>query len=76
MPHEWHRDAFTLSTDHARLDLDMIHGYLAASYWAMQPPNWEKALEHMRIARDMGYQPAVEALPKLERARNQAPLNG
>jgi len=50
--------------------------YLAASYWAMQPPNWGKALEHMRIASDMGYQPAVEALPKLERARNQAPFNG
>ena len=48
--------------------------YLAASYWAMQPANWDKALEHMRIARDMGYQPAVEALPKLERERNQAPF--
>ena len=38
MPHEWQRDDFTLSTDPARLDLDMIHGYLAASYWASGIP--------------------------------------
>ena len=27
---EWQRDGFTVSTDYARLDLDMIHGYLSA----------------------------------------------
>jgi GNAT superfamily N-acetyltransferase len=36
--HEWKRDGFTLSTDHARLDLDMIHGYLSTCYWARGIP--------------------------------------
>ncbi len=31
---EAHRDGFTVSTDPARLDLDLIHGYLTRSYWA------------------------------------------
>lgn len=31
---EWTRGAFTLSTDQARLDVDVVHGYLARSYWA------------------------------------------
>jgi tetratricopeptide (TPR) repeat protein len=48
--------------------------YLASSYWSLEPPDWDRALEHMRIATDMGFQPAVEALPKLERARAKAPL--
>jgi GNAT superfamily N-acetyltransferase len=36
--HEWNRDGFTLSTDQARLDLDMIHGYLGTSYWSRGIP--------------------------------------
>jgi GNAT superfamily N-acetyltransferase len=36
--HEWNRDGFTLSTDQARLDLDMIHGYLSTSYWSRGIP--------------------------------------
>ena len=28
------RDDFTISTDPARFDLDVIHGYLSQSYWA------------------------------------------
>jgi GNAT superfamily N-acetyltransferase len=28
------RGAFTLSTDRARLDLDVVHAYLTRSYWA------------------------------------------
>ena len=28
------RDEFTISTDPARFDLDVIHGYLTRSYWA------------------------------------------
>ncbi len=35
---EAHRDGFTVSTDPARLDLDLIHGYLTRSYWAAGIP--------------------------------------
>ena len=38
MPHEWRRDAFTISTDPARLDLDAIHAFLVDSYWARGIP--------------------------------------
>ncbi len=31
---DFHRGDFTISTDQARLDLDVIHGYLTRSYWA------------------------------------------
>ena len=34
MPFERRRGAFVVSTDPARLDLDVVHGYLARSYWA------------------------------------------
>lgn len=38
-PHIEHRkDGFVLSTDPARLDLDVIHGFLAESYWAKGIP--------------------------------------
>ena len=33
-----HRGEFLLSTDLARLDLDVIHGFLTASYWAKGIP--------------------------------------
>ena len=32
--HESHRDGYTVSTDPARLDVDLIHGFLTTSYWA------------------------------------------
>ena len=32
------RDGFRISTDRARLDVDLIHGYLAQSYWAKGIP--------------------------------------
>jgi GNAT superfamily N-acetyltransferase len=35
---ESHRDGFTVSTDPARLDLDVIHAYLSTSYWAAGIP--------------------------------------
>jgi N-acetylglutamate synthase-like GNAT family acetyltransferase len=35
---EAHRDGFTVSTDPARLDLDLIHSYLTRSYWAAGIP--------------------------------------
>ena len=34
MNHEWHREGFTVSTDPARLDLAVIHGFLSTCYWS------------------------------------------
>lgn len=35
----WQRDGYSVSTDAARLDLDVIHGYLSEqSYWARKIP--------------------------------------
>jgi GNAT superfamily N-acetyltransferase len=34
MIREWSRGEFTISTDPSRLDVDVIHGFLARSYWA------------------------------------------
>ena len=31
---EWREGAFTVSTDPARFDLDVIHGFLTRSYWS------------------------------------------
>ena len=31
---EWTRGEYTISSDRTRLDLDVIHGFLTASYWA------------------------------------------
>jgi ribosomal protein S18 acetylase RimI-like enzyme len=36
--HEGERDGFRISTDPARLDIAVIHGYLARSYWATGIP--------------------------------------
>ena len=33
-PLRWHRDAFTVDTDPTRVDLGVVHGFLAGSYWA------------------------------------------
>ena len=35
---EWHRDGYSLSTDSSRLELDVVHGFLAESYWAAGIP--------------------------------------
>lgn len=45
---EWHRDGFTISTDPARLDLDLVHGFLTASYWATGIPRdvVRRSIEH------------------------------
>jgi GNAT superfamily N-acetyltransferase len=34
MGDEWRRGEYTISTDAARIDLDVVHGYLARSYWS------------------------------------------
>lgn len=31
---QWTRGEYTISTERQRLDVDVIHGYLARSYWA------------------------------------------
>jgi GNAT superfamily N-acetyltransferase len=48
MHREWQRDGFTISTDPARLDLDGVYAYLAASYWARGIPRdvFERSVRH------------------------------
>lgn len=48
MTTEWSRDGFTISTDPARIDLDVVHGFLAASYWAEGIPREvvQRSIEH------------------------------
>ena len=48
MPMEWRRDGFLISTDPARLDLAVVHGYLAASYWSESIPleTVKRGIEH------------------------------
>ena len=36
--HEWRRGEYTISTDAARLDMAVVHGFLTASYWARGIP--------------------------------------
>jgi GNAT superfamily N-acetyltransferase len=38
MAHEWRRGDDTISTDRARLDLAVVHGFLTTSYWAAGIP--------------------------------------
>ena len=44
MIHHWTRGEYTISTDPARLDLDVIHGFLTRSYWAEGRPPARVAL--------------------------------
>jgi GNAT superfamily N-acetyltransferase len=47
-PYELRRGDYTISADPARLDLDVIHGYLSRSYWAAGRPRelLARALQH------------------------------
>ncbi len=47
-PMEWQRDAFTISTDPARLDRDAIHVFLSSCYWAKDIPRdvMERSIDH------------------------------
>ncbi len=38
MSHEWQQGEFTISTDPARVDLGVAHGFLTGSYWAKDVP--------------------------------------
>ncbi len=48
MVHEWRRDAFVVSTDPARLDLQVVHGFLTEAYWSPGIPRevLERAIAH------------------------------
>ena len=48
MSHEWTREGFTLSTDPARLDLDMLYAFLSNSYWGRGLPRdvFERSVRH------------------------------
>ncbi len=48
MTREWTRGDYTISTDRARLDLDVIHGFLVRSYWAEGRPRERvaRSIEH------------------------------
>jgi GNAT superfamily N-acetyltransferase len=35
---EWRRGEYLVTTDPARVDLAVVHGFLASSYWAMDIP--------------------------------------
>jgi GNAT superfamily N-acetyltransferase len=38
MAEEWRQGEYLVTTDPARMDLDVIHGFLSASYWAAGIP--------------------------------------
>jgi GNAT superfamily N-acetyltransferase len=48
MTTEWARAGFTISTDPARIELDVVHGFLTASYWAEGIPREvvRRSIEH------------------------------
>ncbi|HKG55225.1 MAG TPA: GNAT family N-acetyltransferase [Anaerolineales bacterium] len=48
---EAHRDNFTISTDPARLDMDVICGFLRRAYWANTRPRerTERAIENSLV---------------------------
>jgi GNAT superfamily N-acetyltransferase len=35
---DWNRDGYTVSSDPARLQLDVVHAFLVQSYWAKEIP--------------------------------------
>lgn len=37
-PRSWQRGEFTIDTDPARIDLDVVHGFLTSCYWAQGIP--------------------------------------
>ena len=45
---DWRRGEYTITTDPARVDLDVVHGFLAASYWAKDIPREvvRRSIEH------------------------------
>jgi GNAT superfamily N-acetyltransferase len=48
----WSRDRFSVSTDPARLDLAIIHGYLTQSYWS---PGITREMVERKIAHSLPF---------------------
>jgi len=48
MIQEWKREPYSISTERARLDIDIIHGFLSRAYWSVGVPREivSKALDH------------------------------
>jgi GNAT superfamily N-acetyltransferase len=53
MQSEWTRGEYSISTDRERLDIDVIHGYLARSYWAADRSR-ERVLRSVNAALPFG----------------------
>ncbi len=49
---EYHRHPYLISTDPTRLDLDVIHGYLAHSYWS---PGVPRELAERALANSLNF---------------------
>src|SRR5262249_35033718 len=51
MMHEWTRGEYVISTDARRLDLAIVHGFLARAYWSVGLPRavLERAVEHSLV---------------------------
>jgi len=69
-PREWQRGEFVVSTDRSRLDIDLVHDYLASSYWAAGMPRavLERGIENSLIfgiyhgSRQVGFARAITDL--------------
>src|SRR5207248_2531459 len=69
-PREWQRGEFVVSTNRSRLDIDLVHDYLASSYWAAGMPRavLERGIENSLIfgiyhaSRQVGFARAITDL--------------
>ena len=50
--YEYQRDPYLISTDPTRLDLDVVHGYLAHSYWS---PGIPRELVQRAVAHSLNF---------------------
>ena len=48
---EWRRDGYLISTDPARVDLDLVHGFLRTAYWSPNVPREvvERSIENSLV---------------------------
>ena len=83
MHHEWRRGGYVVSTDPERLDLQVIHAFLTASYWAAGIPldvvrrslehsvNFGLYREQAAAAAGGAREARRDAAPDVERARGE-----
>ena len=59
---EWRRDEYLISDDRARVDLDVVHGFLASSYWAtgISRELVERSVDHA-LPFSLWFEPAASA---------------